>query len=112
MQEKSSSHLIISSLILMIVAFLTACGIGGYEEEKIKDYRLFMNSEDSRVQNQFKILIERYNEQVGFMALKYAPSYGEANSFFSLIPNPTKPTLSFISKLIWEKFMPKLLLSY
>ena len=65
----------IPTLILLLL--LPACG---YQTAEVKEYRLFVDSVDPEIQDEFRSLIDSFNYHAGFYALHYVTKPEQSNS--------------------------------
>jgi hypothetical protein len=70
--------------LLAITLTLTACG-ANYDETRIKNFRLFIETDDSDIINKFKGFSEIFNKEVGLIAAS-----GEDRDAITIVDSPSE----------------------
>lgn len=68
------------SLVAMISLAFGSLSCGNYHESHIKEYRMYFNTNDTRILKEVKNLIRVYNQDVGYQVLHFVDTPSEANS--------------------------------
>jgi hypothetical protein len=66
-------------ILKMIQTLLTSCG-ASYKETNVKEYSLALESTDESLQTEFERIIEEFDNEAGFPALKFTRNAEDANS--------------------------------
>jgi hypothetical protein len=70
-------------LSLIFFTSLLACGRPDYQTQHVLDFRIFTSTQDRELGNAVDILASRFNDDIGFEALKMTDDRFDANSFIS-----------------------------
>lgn len=80
------SPLKVPFLFLFLSLKLAACGSSGRDVTEVKQYNLFVESEDPRVRSEINALSDRFNARACFKVLNYTDDRTQANSFIKIVP--------------------------
>jgi hypothetical protein len=75
------------SLLLVLVSSFSFVACKEYKVKEVKDFRLYVNSQDPELNAAIKELAAQYNQDVGANALTVVNSKDEANSNISFVEN-------------------------
>ena len=78
-------------VIVGLSSIFVACGNAG-NNSTTRDYRVFVKSSEPEVQNQFKMLVQDFNQSVGLQVLQFETSAEEATSPIALIAGLQRTT--------------------
>jgi len=70
--------------LLSLISLLNACGQAGQGEREQKEYRIYVNSDDNEVQNEFRSLVDLFNARTCAKVIALVENADDANSHVTL----------------------------
>lgn len=76
-------RLILFPVLLSVAFSLSACGEADYQTQHVVDFKIYTSTQDETLANAVSYLSQRFNNDIGFEALKMTGDRYDANSFIS-----------------------------